>query len=75
MYNHLEEDLRRHGEAMGDDGLLVWRFALPTVQLQAAAAGQQTLTIHLRRGHARELTSCGVTDKNDLQIFITCENV
>lgn len=33
IYNHLEEDLGRHGEAMGDDGLLVRRFALPTVQL------------------------------------------
>lgn len=58
MSKHLEEDLSRHGEAVGNDGLFIWRFALPAVQLQTAAAGQQTLAVHLRRGHARELTSC-----------------
>lgn len=58
MCKHLEEDLSRHGEAVGNYGLFIWRFALPAVQLQTAAAGQQTLAVHLRRRHARELTSC-----------------
>lgn len=63
MCYHLEKDLSRHGEAVGNDGLLIWRFAFPTVQLQTAAAGQQTLTVHLRGGHAGELTSCRATDR------------
>lgn len=63
MCKHLEEDLSCHGEAVGDDGLFIWGFALPAVQLQAAAAGQQALPVHLRRGHTRELTSCRVTDE------------
>lgn len=63
MCNHLEEDLSCHGEAVGDDGLFIRRFALPAVQLQAAAAGQQALTVHLRRGHAGELTGCRLTDR------------
>lgn len=54
----LEEDLSGHGEAVGDDGLLVWRFALPAVQLQAPAARQQALTVHLRGGDAGKLTGC-----------------
>lgn len=58
-WNHLEEDLSRHGEAVGNDGLFIWGLALPAVQLQAAAPGQQTLSVHLRRGHAGELASCG----------------
>lgn len=61
--NYLEEDLSCHGEAMGNDGLFIRGFALPAVQLQAAAPGQQTLSVHLRRRHARELTSCGETGK------------
>lgn len=61
--NHLEEDLSRHGEAMGNDGFFIRGFALPAVQLQAAAPGQQTLSVHLRRGHAGELASCGETGK------------
>lgn len=55
---HLEEDLGRHGEAVGDDWLLVWRLPLPAVQLQAAAAGQQALAVHLRGRHAGELARC-----------------
>lgn len=62
-WNHLEEDLSRHGEAVGNDGLFIRRLALPAVQLQAAAPGQQTLSVHLRRGHAGELASCGETGK------------
>lgn len=63
MFNHLEEDLSCHGEAVSNDGLFIWRFAFPAVQLQTAAAGQQTLTVHLWRGQARQLTSCRVTDR------------
>lgn len=66
MSNHLKQDFSCHGEAVGNDGLFIWRFALPTVQLQTAAAGQQTLTVHLRRRHAGELTSCRVTDRKTL---------
>lgn len=62
--HYLEEDLGGHGESVGDDGLFIWRFALPAVQLQAAAAGQQTLPVHLRRGHARELTGCTATHRD-----------
>lgn len=54
---YLEEDLGCHGEAVGDDGLLLRGAALPAVQLHAAAAAQQRLPVHLRRGNARELTS------------------
>lgn len=60
--NHLEEYLSRHGEAVGNDGLFIRGFALPAVQLQAAAPGQQTLSVHLRRRHARELASCRETE-------------
>lgn len=59
----LEKDLGGHGEAVGDDGLLIWRFTLPAVQLQTPAAGQQALTVHLRGGNTGELTSCGGRDK------------
>lgn len=74
--NHLEEDLSRHGEAVGNDGLFIWGFALPAVQLQAAAPGQQALSVHLGRGHARELTGCGAgkgrkqPSISDLEMFI-----
>lgn len=63
MLKHLEEDLSCHGEAVGDDWLLIWWFSFPTVQLQAAAAGQQTLAVHLRGRNARELTSCKAADR------------
>lgn len=44
----LEQDLSCHGEAVGDDWLFIRRFALPAVELQTAAAGEETLTVHLR---------------------------
>lgn len=52
MFNNLEQDLSGHGEAVSNDGLFIWRFTLPAVQLQAAAAGEQTLAVHLWGGHA-----------------------
>lgn len=55
---HLEEDLRCHGEAVGDDGLLLRGPAFPAVQLHAAAAGQQRLAVHFGRGRPRKLPSC-----------------
>lgn len=58
MLKHLEEDLSCHGETVGDDWLLIWRLPFPAVQLQTAAAGQQTLAVHLRGRNARELASC-----------------
>lgn len=73
MCNHLEEDLSCHGEAVGNDGLFIWRFALPAVKFQTAAAGQQTLAVHLRRGHARELTSCRVTDRKTQKLKMSLE--
>lgn len=63
MFNNLEQDLSGHGEAVSNDGLFIWRFTLPAVQLQAAAAGEQTLAVHLWGGHARELTSCTGREK------------
>ena len=53
---HLEGDLCGHGEAVGDEGLLVGRPPLPAVQFDAAAAAQQHLAVHLHRGAARQLT-------------------
>lgn len=47
MFNNLEQDLSGHGEAVSNDGLFIWRFTLPAVQLKAAAAGEQTLAVHL----------------------------
>lgn len=44
---HPEGDLGGHGEPMGDVGLLLWRAALPAVQLYAATACQQHLSVHL----------------------------
>ena len=44
---HLERYLSGHGEPVGDVGLLIWRSALPAVQLDAATAGQQHLSVHL----------------------------
>lgn len=58
MLKHLEEDLSCHGETVGDDWLLIWRLSFPAVQLQAAAAGQQTLAVHFRGRDARKLASC-----------------
>lgn len=58
VLKHLEEDLSCHGETVGDDWLLIWRLSFPAVQLQAAAAGQQTLAVHLRGRDARKLASC-----------------
>lgn len=55
---YLEEDLSCHGEAVGDDGLLVRGPAFPAVQLHAAAAGQQRLAVHFGRGRPRKLPSC-----------------
>lgn len=48
----LEVDISGHGEAMGDDRLLVGRLPLPAVQLHAAAACQQHLAVHLSRGYS-----------------------
>lgn len=58
---HLEGDLRRHGEAVRDDGLLLGRPSLPHVQLHAAAAGQQHLPVHLHRGAPGQLARCSAT--------------
>lgn len=63
---HLEEDLSCHGETVGDDWLLIWRLPFPTVQLQAAAAGQQTLAVHLRGRDAGELASCEEIHHNNI---------
>lgn len=60
-WRHLEGDLRRHGEAVCDDGLLLGRPSLPHVQLHAAAAGQQHLPVHLHRGAPGQLARCSVT--------------
>lgn len=54
----LEQDLGCHGEAVSDDWLFIRRFALPAVELQTAAAGEQTLAVHLRRRDARQLPGC-----------------
>lgn len=52
---HLEGDFSRHGEAVSDDGLFFGGAALPAVQLDAAAPGQEHLLVHLHRGVASEL--------------------
>lgn len=64
MLKHLEKDLSCHGETVGDDWLLIWRLSFPAVQLQAAAAGQQTLAVHLRGRDARKLASCEENNQN-----------
>lgn len=68
LYNDLKEDLSGHGEAMCNDGLFIWRFPLPAVQLQTAAASQKTLTVHLWRGNSRELTSYTETDQKIIKM-------
>lgn len=55
---HLEGDFSRHGEAVSDDGLFFGGAALPAVQLDAAAPGQEDLLVHLHRGVASELAGC-----------------
>lgn len=65
---HLEEDLSCHGETVGDDWLLIWRLSFPAVQLQAAAARQQTLAVHLRGRDARKLASCEENNQNNIII-------
>lgn len=56
---YLEKDFSGHGEAMCNDGFFLRKFPLPAVKFQTTAARQQTLAVHLRRGHAGKLTSCG----------------
>ena len=57
---HFEEDVGAHGFAVRDDRLLVFALAVPAVELDAATAGQQRLSVHLDRGLAAELAPAQV---------------
>lgn len=54
--SHLKGDLSGHGEPVCDVGFLVLRPAFPAVQLNAAASGQQHLSVHLHRRQTGQLT-------------------
>ena len=49
MIDYLEGDFRAHCSPVGDDGLVVGVFAVPAVELDAAAARKQNLYIHRGR--------------------------
>ncbi len=55
---HLSRDLRHKSVAMDDDGLLRLPAAVPKVQLDGPAPGQEALAVHFHRGPARQLWAC-----------------
>lgn len=57
MFSHLKRDLGGHGKSVGDVGLLIWKSALPAVQLDAATAGEKNLSVHLHRRQTGQLTN------------------
>jgi len=55
---NFEYDVGAHGESVSDDWFFVGSLAVPAVQFNAPAAGQQRLPVDLHRRLARQLMTC-----------------
>lgn len=58
MKRYLKWYFRCHGETVGDDGLFLCCATFPAVQLNAAAAWQKNLLVHLHWRVPGKLASC-----------------
>lgn len=58
MKRYLKWYFRCHGETVSDDGLFFCGATFPAVQLNAAAAWQKNLLVHLHRRVPGKLASC-----------------